>query len=192
MYFFQTCFFITLHMIQKKNMPQFTFKHKKTIEKLYSAKEEVALDAIKTLRETGDPTVVPFVVQLYISTDNPKIERALENFLKDIKDQEAAKTLAEAIENPKNNDKLTQLVSICWQTPLNFGPYIDVFVKVAIEKDYQTTIEAFTVVEEALPYAAPHKISSEVERLKDKLPTIPKEKQLLIKELINTMKSYSE
>ena len=54
------------------------------------------MDAIRKLRDTGDPSVVPYLVDLYASTDNPSIERALENFLKDIKDQNAAKVYVEA------------------------------------------------------------------------------------------------
>jgi hypothetical protein len=172
-------------------MPQFVFKHKKTVEQLYSPKEELAMEAIKNLRNTGDPSVVPYVVDLYVSTDNPKIEKALENFLKDIKDQKAVHAFINAIKNPSFEKKLTQLVGICWQTPLNFGPYIDVFVDIAIEKDYQTTIEAFTVVEEALPYASPRKISSETEKIKHTISSVREDKQLLLSELIKTMQSYS-
>lgn len=171
-------------------MPQFVFKHKKIVEQLYSPKEELAMEAIKTLRNNGDPTVVPYLVDLYVSTDNTKIESALENFLKDIKDQAAVNAFIHAIENPKNEKKLTQLVSFCWQTPLNFGPYIDVFVTIALEKDYQTTIEAFTVVEEALPYATPAKINSEIKRAKKNISSAAMEKRLLLKELISTMQSY--
>ena len=171
-------------------MPKFVFKHKKTVEQLYSPKEELAMDAIKTLRNSGDPSVIPYLVDLYVSTDKPKIESALGNFLRDIKDQSAVKALMDAIANPRFDKKLTQLVSFCWQTPLNFSSYLDVFVDITIEKDYQTSIEAFTVVEEALPYTSPSKISNEIQKLKEKITSVPEEKQLLLKELIATMQTY--
>ena len=171
-------------------MSKFVFKHKKTVEQLYSPKEELAMDAIKTLRNSGDPSVIPYLVDLYVSTDNPNIENALGNFLRDIKDQSAVNALIDAIANPRFEQKLSQLVSFCWQTPLNFSPYIHVFVNIAIEKDYQTAIEAFTVVEEALPYATPSKISSEIQHVKERITNVPQEKQLLLKELISTMQTY--
>ena len=44
----------------------------------------------------------------------------------------------------------SDVIAIFWQSRLDFSNYLPVFVRVFIKEDYQTAIEAFTVVESSI------------------------------------------
>lgn len=166
-----------------------TFKHKKILEDLYSAKDSVVISALNELRKSGDTTVVPYLVDLYVSSPSDHVKSETEKFLKDLKDDDAAKPLAEALENPKYKTKLENLTAICWQANIDFSPYIDTFTKIAIEGDYQTSLEAFTVIEEAIPNISQTDIRRHISYLKEEITKIEENKIPLIRELIISLEN---
>ena len=166
-----------------------TFKHKKLLEDLYSAKDSVVITALNELRKSGDNTVIPYLVDLYVSSPSDIVKSETEKFLKDLKDNEAAKPLSEALKNPKYKDYLENLTAICWQADIDFSSYIDTFTEIAIKGDYQTSIEAFTVIEESLPNIPQTDIQRHISYLKDEITKIDKNKVPLIRELIISLEN---
>ena len=166
-----------------------TFTHKKLLEDLFSTKDSVVVSALNELRKSGDTTVIPYLVELYVSAPSDIVKSETEKFLKDLKDDEAAKPLSEALGNPKYKNNLEVLTAICWQANIDFSPYIDSFTKIAIEGDYQTSLEAFTVIEEALPNISQTDIRRHISYLKNEINKIDKNKIPLIKELIISLEN---
>lgn len=169
-----------------------TFKHKKILEDLYSTKDSVVVSALKELRSSGDNSVIPYLVDIYVNSASELVKNETENFLKDLKDDDAAKPLSEALKNPKYKNELENLTAICWQADIDFSPYIHTFTKIAIEGDYQTSIEAFTVIEEAIPNISQKDIRQHISYLKEEITKIEKDKAPLIMELINSLENALE
>ncbi|MFW5657256.1 MAG: hypothetical protein ACOC3T_01745 [Bacteroidota bacterium] len=160
------------------------FKHKKILERLYSTNDAEVLDALKELRETGDKSVVTYLVELLFISKSERIKERVENFLKDIKDNQAAGPLALAVNNQRYEPILDKLLAICWQSGLDFSDHPRIFTDAAIRGDYQSTIEAFTVLEETIPQLSEERKAEERDYLKENITGMEKDKAILIQELI--------
>ncbi len=168
---------------------ELSFKHKKILEDLYSTKETIVISALKELRQSGDNSVIPYLIDLFVNSTSDKVKSETENFLIDLKDDKAAKPLSDALKDSRYKNKLEQLTSICWQADLDFSPYIDTFTEIAIIGDYQTSIEAYSVIEESLPNLSQQDIQKHISYLKEKITKLNEDKIPLIRELIISLEN---
>lgn len=123
---------------------------KQLAKNLGSGSRKVVLDTLKKIRQEGQAAILPEVFALMAREKDEEILQACASLLNDLKSEEAPALLAEAISNPAYRHIHRLLVAACWQNGLNYGPYAEVFLKVALEGDLETSIEAFTVLEEAV------------------------------------------
>jgi hypothetical protein len=83
------------------------------------------------------------LVQLLTTTINEdKVEA-----LKLIKQHLGKELLLEAISQPEYLKQRAVLVSACWESGLDFTAFFDFFFYLTLISDYQTTLEAITVIE---------------------------------------------
>ncbi|MEN8228761.1 MAG: hypothetical protein ABFS38_11465, partial [Bacteroidota bacterium] len=123
---------------------------KNQIQALRSGNRSAILTTLKELRRDGNVSVLPDLFDLLLDQEDEQIINEISSLLSDLKEKDAAAALVEAIGNPDNAKILTILVSACWQNGLSYGKYIHTFVEVLIRGEYETAIEAFTVIEEAV------------------------------------------
>ncbi|NJM14692.1 MAG: hypothetical protein HC896_04300 [Bacteroidales bacterium] len=166
------------------------FQFKKELELLYSAKEEDVLLTIQKLRNSGDITIVFHLLKLYQHTQSETIKNHVYNFLKDISTPKVVPVLVQAIADPEFEDIKGMLVSVCWQLPHNFSDHITFFSDLVISSDYQTAIDAFTVVEESAMNISVDHARAESKRIKKVYPDVSEEKKPLVKELIVLFENY--
>ena len=112
-----------------------------------SEKEAVVLEAIKKNRKEGNATSFKALLNLLKDTYEPTIEAAIIEFLYDLKDEESASILMEAVEDKEFVFYQNFLVAAFWQSALDGSAYLSNFVNVAIHGEYMTTLEALTVIE---------------------------------------------
>jgi len=108
------------------------------------------LKLIKDLRTKGKITDIRNIIQLLSETNDTEIIKAISDFLNDIKQKKVVPIFIEAIKEEKFKNILYYLVSACWQSGLNFSEHIEVFINVFIKEEYQTALEAYTVIEEII------------------------------------------
>ncbi len=116
--------------------------------------------AIKKLRKEGKLEDVPFIIQTLKNQDTEEIKKEVHSLLCDIQLSGFQSYMIEAIENPENQGILSDLMSVCWESKLDFSAYLDVFVRSFLNSEYKASIEAFTMIE---------KVFTDYDYTKDKL-----------------------
>lgn len=159
-------------------------------EALRSGSRPKILAALKEIRSTGKVAILPELFDLLLDQEDEQITGEIVALLNDLKNQEAAGILAGAISNPEYRELSTVLVAACWQNGLSYGSYLDTFVEMALDGDYATAIEAFTVIEEAVGEVDPEQRQQHVKTISDHLPEMDTQKRPLLKELIKVIENY--
>ncbi|MBC7124656.1 MAG: hypothetical protein H5T24_03425 [Bacteroidales bacterium] len=116
----------------------------KTIE---ASSDEAIIGLLTELRETGEDYMLPTIINLLFSTRSEKLKNEVVNFLVDLKNKSSIDTIVEAIRQNKRSKDIHLLVSVCWQSRLDFTPYVDTFIDIMEHGNYQACLEAFTVIE---------------------------------------------
>lgn len=122
-------------------------RKKEIIAKLSSGNPSIITGVIKELRDSGSPEILPYLFDTLLKCNDSNVQEEIMSFLQDVKNQDAAEIIAGFIQDSRFNGFLNRLVGICWQSGLDFSAYTDVFVQIAIDSDYLTCIEAFSVIE---------------------------------------------
>lgn len=164
---------------------------KRQINAIRSGNRGSIMDALKEIRMESNIAILPELFDLLLEQEeNEEIVQEVASLLNDLKIQEAAPLLAEALENPTYEPITRILTAACWQNGLVYGKYASSFVRLAISSDYETAIEAFTVLEEAVGDLAPEEREKLVKEIKHGMSGAPEQKKLLLRELVKTIEQY--
>lgn len=163
---------------------------KQQIKSLRSNNRRAILETLGELRSEGDVSVLPDLYNLMLVQEDSEIQGEICALLNDLKEKEAAESLAKAIANPEYAEILTPLVAACWQNGLSYGPYTKTFVDVVVSGEYSAAIEAFSVIEEAAGELEPKEREQLVHSLKSKILEVEELKKPLLMELIKVIESY--
>ena len=164
-------------------------KYKDAIKKITSTDELIVAEGIKILRDSGRPDTVNIVVDILNESKNEIVSKECIHFLNDIKDQKAAEFLVKAIENKKYKSILKDLVSCAWQNDLDFSHLLETFADVALNEEYIIAYEAFSVIENNIHKADEVMMNILSEKIKKGLGEAKKEKQPMLKELLDVINS---
>jgi len=170
-----------LNFEKKIEMAEDSKEVKEILENFQSSNPEIVLDAIKKNRADGNAKTFSAMLVLLKQTDEPLVEAAIIQFLFDLKDEESIPVLVDALEDEEMSYYHSFLVSAFWQSAIDGSAHIHLFVKLAIEGDYMTALEALTVVEnfdtqfslsDLEEYGADLNIAIENEENQDKKPIL--------------------
>jgi hypothetical protein len=159
--------------------------HNAIILGLNSTDNKVVLDSIDQLRKDGKSEDITLLLDLMISNSNTEIQSAIRSFLGDLKNQDSGKIIIEAIGNDKYFTIRKILVSICWETSIDFSLYISTFVDLLIVSDFEISFEAFTVIENLSEKISEEIKPVEMAKLKDAISGASPEKKGMIHEAIH-------
>ncbi len=165
-------------------------KLKNQISALRSGNKIAILVTLKEIRTEGEASILPELFRLLLNMEDEQILAETGSLLNDLKDQQAASALAEAIADPEYKPIVRILVSACWQNGLSYGKYLDEFVRVAVHEDYATAVEAFTVIEGAIGEVEAEQRKRSVETIQAHLPVSDDRKKQLLRELIRVISDY--
>jgi hypothetical protein len=160
------------------------------VQALRSGNRITILGALREIRAKSNVTILPELFDLLLDQEDEEIIFSISSLLNDLKVQEAAPLLAEAIENPVYQPIATILVAACWQNGLSYEKHIDTFTRVAIEGEFATALEAFTVLEEAAGKLEQGDRKRLSDMIRHGLPGADEQKQLLLRELIRVIETY--
>jgi hypothetical protein len=160
------------------------------IQSLRSGNRNAILGTLGELRSKGNVSILPELFQLLLVQEDEQILGELTAFLNDLKDQEAAEILVSAIANPEHEKIQRTLVAACWQNGLSYGKFLGIFAEVLISADYETAIEAFTVLEEAVGEVDQPVRDKLCTRLLSRLDKVDELKKPLLSELVKSIKAY--
>jgi|TARA_B110000879_G_scaffold122361_1_gene161908 hypothetical protein len=166
-------------------------KQEETLRKVFASNdEEKTVKAVKKLRENGHPELIVPLLDLLSSTENDTVFSTVVSLLNDLKDQDAAKPLIDALNDEKYEGIRIFILQTFWQSRLDALPYLDEIVNLAIKSDYMITLECLTIVESFKNAPTDEEIVEVNTQLKDAIMDDPENKDLLagmIDELNNYM-----
>ena len=120
------------------------------LNKLQSADTGIVLEAIQRVKESSTVNIIPHLFELINENTQNIIKKDILQVICDIKDRNAVSVLINEISTKDFGFDTAEVIATFWQSRLDFSKYLSTFIKIFIERDYQTALEAFTVVEESL------------------------------------------
>ena len=163
---------------------------KRQITALRSGNRSSLMDGLKEIRSDSNIDILPELFDLLLGQEDEEIIEEVSSLLNDLKIQEAAPILAEALGNPSFKDISRILAAACWQNGLSYSKYAETFTRLCIEADYETAIEAFTVLEEVVGDLDTEEKRKLVLIIKHEMSDTDDQKKLLLRELVKSIESY--
>ncbi|MFW5821025.1 MAG: hypothetical protein ACOCWA_07025 [Bacteroidota bacterium] len=166
---------------------------KELIKKLKTGREDVILQALKEIRESGNSTILPAIMALLKDEElTEAIANAIFNILNDLNEQSSVDVFMRDLSGYEKEDCFHKLIASCWQNGLDYSAHMAYFINVALKKDYNSAFEALTVIDEnitSLDDKERTDLVSKIDLVKD---NIPEDKKALINELKKIIKPSPE
>lgn len=163
-------------------------KFYKEIElKLNAGSTSSVINTIKDLHNTGNPTILPLILNLLETTKVESIAQEILILLGELKDNKTVKPICDYISNHPSGKYLAKVIGTCWQSGLDYSSEMTLFVKCFIEGNYEVALESFTVIEEMVWRTPIEKINICRETLTGRIREISADKKPLYTELIKIM-----
>lgn len=154
--------------------------------------ETIVLKSIEKLRAKGNIKDLAAILDYLINPNHPEVEKALYNFLFDIKVSKAVEPIVAAIQNEKYLPIQKKLIEICWQSNLKFAKHIGLFVDLLIESDFEVAFEALTVIENMDELFDPESKEQEMSKLKNAIPTATEDRKSWLHEAFHIIEQTAE
>jgi len=164
--------------------------HSKIISGLKSNDTKVVNESIHQLREEGQLQDIVILFDLLLKQPSEEIKDTILKFLADIKDKKADQIFVNAITEEKYSSIRKEITGICWQSSIDFTPYVSVFVDVLIQSDFETAFEAFTVIENFTSKINEDEKILQQDKLKDAIPVAAEEVKGMIHECIHILDQF--
>ena len=122
--------------------------NKKLEKDLFSVDKIKVLDAIEFIRREGNINYIkPLAIKLRNSKDE-EINKKLASIFNDLKDKNSIEIIMDLINDIEFESIKKTLISSCWQNSLSFQNHFLEFVNFVINEDFETSIEAFSVIDD--------------------------------------------
>ncbi len=170
--------------------------NQKDVEKKFIAETKAALSGknsrvvlakIRELKVTGKVSILAYILDLLKSDQKEEIKNEIFNLVSDLRHQQGVPVIVDYIKQLKGSAILSQLISACWQSRLDYSDHLVTFADCFISGTYQDAIESFTVIEEMLWRSDDTKIENCRLYLLSRQSEINNEKKPLFKELIKIL-----
>jgi hypothetical protein len=166
-------------------------KYYKEIEtKLDSGNSTVILKTLKDIHHSGKARILPLIFILLEKHPSTEITEEIFNILAQLKDKDCVPYVVDAISSNRLTKFSAQLLTTCWQSGLDYSEHIVLFAEQFIAGDYQTSIEAFSVIEEWIFESQPATIKSCKNYLVDNIDKVSESKKPLYLELVKVVESH--
>jgi len=157
---------------------------------LEGSNEESQLQTVDSMRKNGDAQLIYPMIDLLGRTNNNQLIGSIIGLLNDLHDPSAVEPLVSAVEKRAGGEQFKWVVSSCWQNRLDFTPGIEVFMDVLHKDDFETAIEAFTVIEETLENLNQEQLKACHKLAKTVFINTTETKRELVNELIKSIESF--
>jgi hypothetical protein len=158
------------------------------IRRLRSDKPGMVIPVLNHLRQSVHASAyLNEIVNLLYQTSNENTRREISLFLSDLKDPAAVPQIIKALNNTRYRSVWNIITEACWQSGLDFSNNIDTFIRLFLEEDYLTALEAFSVIEQSVHLIEYKNLKVYRQKLVESLENIDKEKAPLVREMIKIM-----
>lgn len=148
------------------------------------------IEIIKKVRASGDERLISPMLDLLGRTADNELIATIIQLINDLRDQQAVEALVKAVSERKGGIQYKYVVASCWQNRLDFSNYLDVFIDVLMQENYETSIEAFTVIEESFENVDQEQLKQYHFATKEAFINTAEQKRPLVKELLKSIEAY--
>ena len=165
-------------------------EQKYQINILRSGNSKAIISVMKEIRKSGRASILPDIFDLMMVSEDEEVLKTCAELLCDIKVKEARNYLVDALEDDKYASIRKTITAACWQNDMDFSKHLGLFIDILLNDPYETAIEAFTVIENSLEKIEDSDRTKLVHELSSRSKVLDEQKQLLVKELIHSIKEY--
>jgi hypothetical protein len=158
------------------------------IRRLRSDKPGMVIPVLNHLRQSVHASVyLEEIFNLLYQTNDSETKREISLFLNDIKDPASIPKIISVLNDKKYKPVWSIITAACWQSGLDFSKNMDTFIRLLLEEDYLTALEAFSVIEQSYQHLDEKKLKSYRQKLIKGFEVVDKEKAPLVREMIKIM-----
>ena len=117
------------------------------LKRLQSANKAEILVAINELKDTGQPELIPALLDVLIIHNDNQIHSAVFGILNDLKNQRCTHEIVNALKSNKYKVFQKSIYVSCWSSGLDYSEYLPFFVDLFIVEDFINAFEVFTLIE---------------------------------------------
>ncbi len=118
----------------------------KILEDLHSSDGKKVVKAIKSLESNGNSSVILPLAELLLEGKHTHEAEIIE-LLCSLKDTSVTAEVMEIIEDERFLPIRQLMLSVVWNTKVDFSDYIDEFVLIATEGDFMEALDCLTIIE---------------------------------------------
>lgn len=155
---------------------------------LFSANTAVVISALNTLKEKGNSAYLPLLFDLLNSNPEETIENEILFILENLKMKDAVPYITEALQNEKYLPIRKKLTTACWENGLDYSNYLPVFVDLVINEKWETSFEAFTVIDNMEFFPEQGIINLAKEKIHTALNEADEQKKYLLHEILTLIR----
>ncbi|TDN99149.1 HEAT repeat domain-containing protein [Sunxiuqinia elliptica] len=160
------------------------------VNQLNSSSPETVIKALKQLKETGNTSYIPTLIEVLHTASDQEIRNQIVRLLSDLKQTDAVPFLIEAIENKKYVNELRFLTSACWENGLDYSNHLSLFIDLVIEQELETAIEAYTVITNMSGKISQEIADKESRKLKEAMLESDEQKKALMHDLLDFLPAF--
>lgn len=145
--------------------------------------------AIKSLINKPSQKSYNLIIEVYVNLENIEYEKHVFELLTQVNDVKFIKPLISLLNIDLPDEKKARVVSLFWQSKLNFIDYLDDFVLLMNSKSQLILIESFTVIEELINknIVSESKLNDIIKQIKSYITGKEKIVKLLLTDLVNVV-----
>ena len=163
-------------------------RHKRQAESLHSGNTQRILETLKDIRQSGQANILPEVFFMLKNKPDTEVLQEALRLIRDLKDETSVPYLLQAIQDHELQPIRRDLIASCWQNALDYHEYLDVFIDIAAEGNYETAIEALTVIENSITSVPENEKTQYAQRITDHLKGKSAEKKRLLETLTDIIR----
>ena len=154
---------------------------------LFIGTEEETLSNLEALREKGTIASLGAILEHLTTAPSAPVKSKILSLIADIKIPGAVAIIANFTFSCSNPTIQQELISACWQSRLDFSPYFNRYIDLAIGGEMMLVLDVISLVEECCEKVDSDQTKVAIASIKKHLKTFESKKQLLMTDLVSLL-----
>jgi hypothetical protein len=159
------------------------------VNKLISSNPETVAGALQKIKESGSASLLPYLFKLLKENPLPETDKAVKEILGTVKTNECIPEFVKAIQNPEFQSIKKELIELCWQNGLDFGPYMPYFIEVIASEEWEIAFEAFTLLENLKKLPSIEILAESAELIRKQIQSAPETNRYFLGEILKIIEN---
>lgn len=141
----------------------------KILDTLQNGSAPEVLAGIKKLKEHGDASAVPVMVDLFLNHPEPEVTEEIKKVFLGLNDDKAVEPILTAVKQDIGADNKAFLLSSIWESGLKAGKYISQLTDISLSSDETVLIEILTIADNIESDLQEEEVTKNLKKLRTKI-----------------------